>query len=194
MMGHMLNQMRQQALGVANGIDQLRVGTIQSYNPDTYSCTVLLQPSGVITGWLPILSPWVGNGWGMFCPPGPGVAVSVIPREGMLDAAFILPGFFNDVERPISVPQGEFWLVHASGASFKLTNDGTVDFSDGNGATITLDGAGAVSTAGTWSHDGDMSVSGGMAVKSGMSVTGDVGVAGNLTVDGQITGGPFLTQ
>jgi len=136
-MNHLLNSMRQQAAGVVGMIDHPRIGTIQNYDPATYTCKVLLQPEGALTGWLPIQAPWVGNGWGMFCPPGPGVAVAVIPKEGSYDAAFILPGFFNDEEKPLAVAQGEFWLVHQSGASVKLTNNGEVTIT---APTINLNG------------------------------------------------------
>jgi phage baseplate assembly protein V len=141
-------------------MDHVRVGTIVSFDPNTYSCKVMLQPENVLSGWIPILSPWVGKEWGLFAPPGAGVAVAIIPREGELDAAMILPGFFNDEERPLSVEQGEFWLVHESGASFKLTNDGKLAVNDGNGASVTLNGDGTVSSTGTWNHTGDFNATG----------------------------------
>lgn len=163
MMGHIMNQMRQQAEGVMNGIDQPVVGIVQSYDPNTYSCKVLLQPSGSLTGWLPVLSLWAGNGWGMFAPPVAGVAVAVIPKHGSLEAAFVLPAFFNDEERPLSVPQGEFWLVHKSGASFKFTNDGKLAVNDGHGASVVLNGNGTISSAGAWTHTGDFHATGNVA-------------------------------
>ncbi|EJN10477.1 hypothetical protein PMI40_00005, partial [Herbaspirillum sp. YR522] len=33
---------------------------------------------------------------------------------------------FNDVDRPLAVQSGEFWLMHKLGGSIKLTNDGKV--------------------------------------------------------------------
>lgn len=160
MMSHLQNHMSQRALGVLSQVDQVRMGTIQSYDPNTYSCKVLLQPEEVLTGWIPLLSPWVGNGWGMFAPPAPGAAVAIMPSEGGFDGAVLLPASFNDVDRPLPVPQGEFWLVHESGASFKLTNLGSLEITDNQGAIITLSGDGTVVSAGEWTHTGNLTVNG----------------------------------
>jgi phage baseplate assembly protein V len=160
MTGHMKNQMRQQAQGVLNMLDHGKSGIVQNYDKTTYSCRVLIQPENELTGWIPIMSLWVGNGWGMFAPPAPGAAAIVLPREGLSDAAFICGALFNDVDRPRPVDQGEFWLVHESGASFKLTNNGALAINDGNGASVTLNGDGTVSSSGMWTHDGDFTATG----------------------------------
>lgn len=191
----LLNNMRQQALGVLNTIDCVRIGTVQSYNPNTYSCTVLLQPEEIITGWLPIISPWAGNGWGVFCPPVAGAAVAIIPREGALDAAMLLPAFFNDVERPLPCPQGEFWLVHKSGSCLKFLNNGDVEIvtqrdlmaTVGRNLDVTVAGNATLEASGNL----DATITGNATITA-QKVTADAPLTkctGNLDVTGSLTVG-----
>jgi phage baseplate assembly protein gpV len=87
---------------------------------------VTLQPEGVVTGWLPVLSAWVGAGWGMACPPSPGDQVMVLAREGQSDSGVIVGRAWSDQARAVAPPVGELWLVHASGSFVKLVGDGTI--------------------------------------------------------------------
>jgi phage baseplate assembly protein gpV len=80
----------------------------------------------VLTGWLPILSAWVGAGWGMACPPSPGDQVLVLAQEGDAEHGVIVGRAFSDTQRAPAAPVGELWLVHKSGSFLKLANDGTV--------------------------------------------------------------------
>jgi uncharacterized protein involved in type VI secretion and phage assembly len=114
---------------------------------------VEIQPDGVLTGWLPLKSAWVGNGWGIFFAPSIGDAVEVDFQEADGGVGTVGWRFFNDAERPLSVPSGEMWMVHASGASVKLTADGALTLDDGAGAEIRLAG-GAITSAGNWTHTG----------------------------------------
>jgi phage baseplate assembly protein V len=148
------NQMRQIAQMAMQGEAKTRLGIVTSYDPDSYSVKLELQPDGAPTGWLPVVAPWVGNGWGMYCPPSIGDMVEVHFQEDGMEAGFVCARFYNNTDRPLSVPAGEFWLVHASGAFFKLLNDGKAIFSDGNGATVSLNGNGTISSTGQWTHDG----------------------------------------
>ncbi len=161
MMGPMQNAIRLQALLAMSDSIDTRVGLITSYEPSTFSVRVQMQPDSLITGWLPLCSPWIGNAWGMFCAPTVGDAVTVHFIGGDLEAGFVEGRFFNDVDRPLAVPASEFWLVHKSGQFFKLTNDGKATFSDGHGATITLNGGGSITSAATvWNHTGPVNVTG----------------------------------
>jgi len=103
-----------------------RYGVVSSVDPQTYTARVVLQPDGVLTGWLPILSQWVGAGWGMACPPGPGDQVLMIPQEGDGEHGVIVGCGFSAVQPAPTAEVGELWLVHQSGSSLKLLNDGTV--------------------------------------------------------------------
>ena len=71
-MERLLNIIKQQAGALDQGGSQPRLATIASVNPATATAKVSLQPEGVLSGWLPVLSPWIGNGWGICSLPSPG--------------------------------------------------------------------------------------------------------------------------
>lgn len=171
-MHKILNAMRAQALLANSDRASKRIGLITSYSPDKYMAKVALQPSGVETGWLPVGADWMGNGWGMFAPPGVGAMVEVDFIGADFDVGIIGKRLFNNEDLALSVDAGEFWLVHESGAYFKLTNDGKATFSDGQGATIALDGNGQItSQASQWNHTGPMNVDGNVAVTGAVTAT-----------------------
>jgi phage baseplate assembly protein gpV len=103
-----------------------RFGLIVSVDPQRYAARVLLQPEGVMTGWLPVLSPWVGAGWGVVAPPVPGQQVLVLPQDGDGEHGVIIGGAWSDAQSAPNAPVGELWLVHQSGSFIKLVADGTV--------------------------------------------------------------------
>lgn len=123
-MRHMLNAMRREASAVLGDVAFTSAGIIRSYDPANYAVRVELQPQGTLTGWIPLSTPWVGNGWGMFCAPSIGDLVEVTFLNGDIDSGVAGLRLYNEQDRPLNVPSGEFWLRHNSGASFKFTNDG----------------------------------------------------------------------
>lgn len=170
-----MNHMRLQASLAQGDRSTVRIGTVSSYHPENYSCKVLIQPENVETGWLPILSPWVGNGWGLFAPPALGDMVDVHFQEGSIEAGFVSQRFFNDSDRPLPVQPGEFWLVHQSGSLLKFLNDGSVELNTRQGLTATV---GAYLTA---------NVTGKVTVTAQeVDITCDVKVTGNITATGNI--------
>jgi phage baseplate assembly protein V len=174
------NAMRLQAQRAMAGIAHTRAGIVTGYNPNTYAVKVTLQPQGIQTSWIPLAASWVGNNWGMFAAPSIGDMVTVSFFDGGLESGYAELRLFNNEERPLPVPSGEFWLVHKSGAFFKLTNDGKGSFSDGHGATVTLNGDGTItSEASIWNHTGDVNVDGN--IHSTKTVTGDQDVVGDGT-------------
>jgi phage baseplate assembly protein V len=106
---------------------QTRYGNIISVDPNTYTARVMIQPDNVPTGWLPIKSEWIGNGWGLVAVPNTGDQVSLIPHDGDANNLVIVGRVYSQQQRPpVGVP-GEFWLVHVSGAFIKLTNAGAIE-------------------------------------------------------------------
>lgn len=154
-----MNQVRRAASEAGQSQATTRHGTISSYDPDNYAVRVELQPDGTLTGWIPLKAIWAGNGWGAFFAPAIGTAVEIDFQEADGGVGSAGLSFFNDVERPLSVPSGEFWLVHESGASVKLTNDGALALADGAGATIALAG-GLITSTGNWTHSGTFAANG----------------------------------
>ena len=142
------NMMRMHAVAAANLRAESKLGTISGYDPARPAVKVQLQPEGNETGWIPLGSLWVGNGWGMFAAPPIGGQVEVTFIEGHPEAGVVGLRFFSDVDQALSVPSGEFWLVHGKGSFAKLTNDGKLTVSDGQGATITLNGDGTITITG----------------------------------------------
>lgn len=160
-MRHLINEMKRQAQNVLADVTLPQTGIVRNYDPVRYQVRVELQPQGNLTGWIPLLSGWIGNGWGMTCPPTVGDLVEVIFLNGDIDAASAGLRFYNDTDIPLNTPSGEFWLVHKSGAFFKLLNSGAATITDGKGATMTLNGDGTItSTASAWNHTGPINVTG----------------------------------
>jgi phage baseplate assembly protein V len=105
---------------------EAKFGLVSSVDPTTATARILLQPDNTLTGWLPILSQWIGHGWGLASMPSPGDQVLILPQEGDIEHGVIMGGVYSAMQRPPQVPLGEFWIVHQSGCTLKLTNDGTV--------------------------------------------------------------------
>lgn len=166
MMNGMRNQMLLAAQMANAGRASTRIGVVTSFDPGSYSAVVKLQPEGSLTGWLPIVSPWVGNGWGLFSPPSIRDLVEVQFQEDNIEAGFVCQRFYNDADRPLSVESGEFWLVHQSGSLLKFHNDGTVN----------LVAAGTLtSSAPQWNHTGPV------------NITGTLHATDNITTDKNVT-------
>jgi hypothetical protein len=140
-MQRLLNAMKLQAQLAQQG-SHARLGKVLGYDPDTYRAKVLIQPENQISGWMPVASEWVGNGWGMFAPPAEGDAVLVEFFHGDFEAGIITRRFYHNAARPVaSIPAGEFWLVHQSGSGLKFHNDGNVEISSHKDLTATVGGA-----------------------------------------------------
>lgn len=127
MMNRMQNQMRLEAERVQGIQAKTRIGIVDGYDPSHYAVKVRIQPENILTGWLPLTSPWVGNQWGMYSPPSLGDMVDVHFQQNGSNAGYVEQKFFSNTVQPLAVPSGEFWLVHKSGSLFKLHNDGSVE-------------------------------------------------------------------
>ncbi len=125
-MQRLRDAIRTQAGMVGRTLGQPRFGTITSFNLDDYTARVKLQPEGIVTGWLPVLSSWTGSGWGMVCPLAAGDQVLVLPQEGDTEHGIIIGRAYSKASPPPKAATGELWIVHASGCCLKLKADGTV--------------------------------------------------------------------
>lgn len=190
MINELNNLFRQSAHMATQEQATTRVGTVTSYDPNTYSAKVQIQPENVETGWLPVTSLWVGNGWGMFSPPTPGDMVQVEFQEGSIDAGMIVGRFFNDSERPLTVPSGEFWIQHKSGSFLKFHNDGSIEVVANTTASYTAtqhNFHGPVTMDDTLNVTKKVTGTGGLAISggTGATVSGNMAITGgNVTADG----------
>lgn len=125
-MDRLLNALKAQSGAQDATAGQARFGVVTSVDPKAGTARVQLQPEGVLTGWLPVLSPWVGAGWGMSCPPSTGDQVLVLPQEGDAEHGMIAARSWSRGMAPPATPVGELWLTHKSGSFIRLLNDGTV--------------------------------------------------------------------
>lgn len=116
---------------------QPRYGIVTSVDPNTYTARVLIQPDGILSGWLPIKSEWIGNGWGLVAVPNTGDQVSLIPHDGDANNLMIAGRVYSQQQRPPAGVPGEFWLVHVSGAFIKLVNSGAIQIVAPAGLDIT---------------------------------------------------------
>ena len=101
-----------------------RLAIIDGFDPGQYVARVRFQPDDKLSGWFPVMTPWRGNGWGLFCPPSYGDQVQVVFQDDDQGTATVCLRAYSNQARPLPVNPGEFWLVHQSGAFLKLTNDG----------------------------------------------------------------------
>ena len=155
----MIERIKQVVAQMMSHFGTQQLGTVYDYDQDTYSVRVNVQPSGEITGWLPIGVEWVGNGYGMAIGPNIGDMVRIDPVEGSKQVAIMGKRFYNDIDLPMKVPSGECWMVHSSGSLLKFLNDGSV----------TVHAAIINSSSTQWNHTGNM------------TLTGDVLVTGNIS-------------
>lgn len=139
------NALKRAAMAMDRQTAQPRFGIVESYDPNNGTAKVTLQPDGVLTGWLPVAVMWMGNGWGLMCPPSPGDQVVVVPQGGDTEDMVIMGRVFstqgNPAVSPPATPSGELWMVHQSGAYIKLLN------------------AGGIVSNGSWTHTGQFTAS-----------------------------------
>lgn len=178
------NAMRREAARAMQQRAATRIGTVSNYDPSTYSAKVRIQPEDVETGWLPVSSLWVGNGWGLFCPPKPGDVVEVRFQEGGKQAGIVGLRHFGNVLQPLPVPGGEFWLKHQSGSFLKFKNDGSVELNAAANLSATVAGNLSATVGGqtTLTSAGNVS-----ATAPEFNLTGNVNIDGELFVTGDIT-------
>src|ERR1700733_14596139 len=88
------NIIKSHAASLDHSAGQVKFGTVTSVNTNNATARVRIQPEGVLSGWLPLVSPWVGNGWGVACPPQPGDQVLLVPQEGDVEQGIMSAEFF----------------------------------------------------------------------------------------------------
>jgi len=208
MIHQVLNGVKSLAQQALAGRSASKHATVTNYDPHSHAVKVLIQPGAVPTGWIPLKSPWVGNGWGLYCPPSVGDAVELSFQEDDVSAASVGWRFFNDVERPLPCPSGEFWLVHASGSTLRFHNDGSVELISAGDVNATVGGslnamvAGHASTTAQGSItqsapnitlNGAVTINGPMTQGKG-SQGGAAALRGPLTVANDVTAGGISLQ
>jgi phage baseplate assembly protein gpV len=116
-----------------------RTGLVTSYDPKTHSAKVMLKPDNTETGWLPIRTDHIGNGFGILVGPTPGDGkktgdqVEVTFTEGDLEQGRVMHRVHSDTERPPPVESGEILVKHEKGGSLFWSKDGKITITGGKG-------------------------------------------------------------
>jgi phage baseplate assembly protein gpV len=110
-----------------------RFAIVDAYDPETYRAKVVLAPSAdgknPLTGYLPVLSHYMGNGWGAAAPLQQGDQVVVLFIQNHPDMGVILGRLYDRNHLPPkradnnAALAGEIALRHRSGSLIQLTND-----------------------------------------------------------------------
>lgn len=191
MMQAIRNQMRLAAQLAGGDVAESRAGIVRSYDPDMAAARVEFvdrsQPeSGAepfLSGWLPVTSPWVGNGWGMDAPPSVGDQVEVKFFGGSIENGYVCGRLYSDADRPPGAPSGEFWVVHKSGSALRFKNDGTVEVVAQTTAKYT---AQLHHFVGAVQMDNTLLVEQTITGQGGMAISGDNGTGVTSTVTGDL--------
>nr|WP_199065127.1 phage baseplate assembly protein V [Chromobacterium sp. ASV5] len=172
-----INQLAQ-ALGARapDMSERPRKGVVSGYDPGSYAVKVTIQPEGLETGWIQLDAMGVGNGWGVATGPQVGDEVSISFDAGDANLGSVVSRHFNDQNRPIGPPSGETWMIHSTGASLKLTNDGKITAADPSGTVCQL------------SNDGNVRITGNLVVSGNATIGGNTSITGSTTSHGQIVG------
>jgi uncharacterized protein involved in type VI secretion and phage assembly len=181
-------------------------GMVTSYDPDKHLAKVMFQPEEQESGWIPIETSHVGNGFGMAVglTPGDGKKtgdqVVIRYQEGDIDGGKVSRVVHSDDQKPPRVESGEMvmWTKFrksgggkdsadggegGDGQKIYFKKDGSITITDGNGGTLALDGKGNFN-ANCNNHsfeakqDYNKTVGGKRALK--VSGNDDVDIGGNL--------------
>lgn len=103
-----------------------RVGLVSSYNKKLHAVKVKFQPEGTESGWIPLTSMAVGNGFGILSAPNVNDQVEVEFQEGSMGVARVRLRHFSSVDNPPQIDPGEHALIHQSGSTIYHKKDGTL--------------------------------------------------------------------
>jgi phage baseplate assembly protein gpV len=116
-----------------------RHGLVTSYDPQKYLSKVTFMPEGQESGWLPVETGHIGDGYGIAIglTPGDGKAtgdqVIVRYQEGDFESGKIVQRVHSDKEKPPTVQSGEM-AIYTSGKKIVISDN------KGNNAVMTFDG------------------------------------------------------
>jgi len=185
---YLQNAIRRIVSSMIGQMGQPRLGTVSSVNPANHSARVMIQPEGVLSGWLPIGTMMAGGGWGAVSLPSPGEQVLLVPAEGNTEHSIIVSRLFSQAALPPKTyvdqtqqgdtsngQPGEFLFAHESGSFMRLTSDGNFVIK-GN---VQINGT--LETTQTITSDEDV------IAKGDFNATGEAGAGrGNMTTAGQV--------
>lgn len=140
-MEDLLNIIRREAERIVSAMtSQPRIGLVSSYDPDKHSVKVKFQPEDIESGWIPIQTLGIGNGFGVASAPKLQDQVKVSFQEGNGDTGMVVGRIFSKKDRPPKLEEGETAIRHEKlGSTIKLDKDGKISLAQDNGPAINLD-------------------------------------------------------
>ncbi len=114
----------------------IKAAEISAYDPKRHAIKATLHPDGIETGWFPMGTSHVGNGFGVVMGPNVGDQIMVGFLGGNIDSPVHLGRLHSDKEQPPVANSGEVVIQHGNGATIKITSTGititgNVDFVGG---------------------------------------------------------------
>jgi hypothetical protein len=109
-----------------------RHGQVTSYDPKTYRAKVRFMPSGQQSGWLPIETGHIGNGYGIAvglnAGDGEKTGDQVVVRfsENDFEGGTIVQRVHSDVDKPPHVESGELCIYCQWGQQIRFDKDGKI--------------------------------------------------------------------
>jgi phage baseplate assembly protein gpV len=98
-MNQLFNLVAMRSMQSQAAFSGVRQGIITAYDPAEYSIKVSLQPTGEETGWLPLGTPWAGNGFGFAAGPMIGAEVEINFDSGTIGVGMAGSQFYNNEDR-----------------------------------------------------------------------------------------------
>lgn len=136
-----LDVVRREAQHVADARERKSTLVATGYNPDTHSVKGILVPHGVETGWVPIATHGIGNGWGILVGPKVGDPQKLDGDQFDVEFEFGDPNtpvarhrVFSNPDKPPRVESGEILIKHNSLGNLYFKKDSSVllQFKDKN--------------------------------------------------------------
>jgi hypothetical protein len=124
MIDEWLDIIRREAFNAVDQRQQKSTLVVTSYDKDRHAVKGTLQPHGVETGWVPIGSQAVGNGFGIASGPSVGDQFNVEFENGDPNAPMATHRLFSTSAKPPSVESGELAIVSQFGHKITMTKDG----------------------------------------------------------------------
>jgi phage baseplate assembly protein V len=170
---------------------QPRYGLVTDYDPKQHAARVQIQPENVATNWIPVHSPWIGNGWGDIAALNVGDQVQLGFAEYDANQPLVIGRLFDSRNPPPSgVQQGERWIVHQSGSRLQLLSGGKVVLA-ANNAELDCNGQNVVITATdkVTIKAPNVEITGNLQVDQNLTVNGTTTTVQNITIQGIESGG-----
>lgn len=126
------------------------VGVVDSYDPETHSVKLKMQPYEHLTGWIQLPTHHIGNGYGLAIGASPGEQFYVSFRNGDQSTPYITGRVYSDQEQPPKVESKEINLSNFKKTKIFFDKDDNMTFEHSTGTKTVYDKSGDV----THTHKG----------------------------------------